>query len=77
MEELRKHKRGDEYQAYKCHGHWSWNPSYTLCGRRIVGQNVAEPTEKVDCYGCLNAIERIEEATGYRLEEILTAISTE
>ncbi len=75
MEELLRHKRDSEYQTYKCHARWSWNPSYTLCGRRIVGQNVAEPTEKVDCYGCLNAIERIKAATGYKTEEILQAIS--
>lgn len=61
MEELRRYKRTDIYQTYKCHVYWSWNPSYTLCGKLMKGENAAKAEDTIDCYGCLNAIERIEQ----------------
>lgn len=71
-----KFKRYDEYQPMKCHAFFQWNSTMTLCGRNIRGGNVADVETPIDCYSCLAAIERIEEGTGHKLEEIVKAIST-
>lgn len=67
MDELRKYKRTDEYQTYKCHAYWSWNKWHTLCGRDTIENNKATSADKVDCFDCLRAIEGIEQI---KMEEV-------
>ena len=75
-DKIGKFKRYEEYHPMKCHAFFEWTPTMTLCGRNIRGENVAGATTTIDCYACLAAIERIEERTGHKLEEIIKAIST-